>query len=264
MRSPAQISSLVLLLAVDGDPKTLLKLLPLCRAVYSWLAPPLYDTVTLANSDALLLFARTVVSNPHLALSVHSLWVGSLSHSSAFSPSRFDEEDWVANIFPTSICLILDNCRRLSRLALTKSIPLSIKTWGRIEERFPPHLKSLVLGPDHGMLHCSPAYKNLQRFYSIDTILSYVELRRIASFPALTYVQWRCNSHRLHERLGEKLSLILESPSLKTVKIVHDDVSMPHNWSISSSEQRVQFTRLCSSKDWLLRLHAEWRNGDLG
>jgi len=262
---PCELIREVLSMAVHNDLKTTVKLLTVCRRTYEWISPILYQQVTLADPESLLLFARTLCSNPLLPSLVRVLWIGPRSTPRPFLPSFIDERDWRETVFPRALRAITSKCKYITRLAIISSPIISVANWSRVEQNFSIHLRSLVLGPEHGMLQNSPAYKHIQHFCSIDTTLSYVELRRMATFPSLAHMQWRSYSEPLCGTLGEKLAVVLESPSLKAVKIIHADPSMPHDWTISSaSDQRVQFIRQRFADNWLAHLYAEWRRGELG
>ena len=230
-----------------------------CKEAHAWVVRVLYHTVTFSTRRDLLKFTASVVSRPELGKHINSLYIGSTD----LSTSTFGNFAWVDQCLE-AVHVLLVHSPNIERLAL---INLPPSNWHSIEERLPPRLKTLAVGPSYGLLGMNVVHRALERFYYADTILQIAELARIAELPSLTHFRWR-SPLRFDGVVYRQLKILLSSPSIRRlhVTLYGTDTDMMALYRDEYDELVAddRLTIVCDpvyevSREWISQFHKEWR-----
>jgi len=153
---------------------------------------------------------------------------------------------------------------------------MTLPKWASIEHSFPPTLQTLIMGPDHAMigLQSTNSYASVRRLISVNTTLVHIELGRIARIPSLKCLEWWYPTDQCKEGIREKLDVVLASPTLCRVRVLHDyDIGVLTRESVEQMEMdsRVEMVgRRRSARrpigagqgdakaEWIGELYDEW------
>ncbi|KAF8591261.1 hypothetical protein K439DRAFT_1558109 [Ramaria rubella] len=231
-----------------------------CKEAHAWIARVLYRSVTFSTRQDLLRFAAAIDSRPVLAKHTRSLYIGATAHGSDLSFGTFSWEDDAL----AAVRCLLAHSPNIERLALVNLPP---SNWHSIEERLPPHLKTLALGPSYGLLGLNVAHTGLERFYYADTLLQSAELARIARLPSLTDFRWR-SPLRFDDVVYTQLKTLLASRSLRNLHVTlfgtEEDLLKLYRDEYEELVGDGRLTIVCDplyegSREWIEHFHKEWR-----